>query len=266
MPTHKPEWSSLYTGIANVCELIWHWILTQSLTSLNETESVEHLFHQWHIKTITDSVWRKILQGNTQPCSLCAFKSSLVFTEACMPNWLPPALGTRSGFPLAESEHTVQHSGYRCVTSPVASLSPSLTATIWLHFNVKQGRSPPAPLQRQNLWWESVGKVVPLFFSLASTIWLVKQIALSSCSPICLLSWVLCATATTMPQFPPLLCFCSHTIRMAILVAPVSGKSRRRQFTTYAIKDLYCSFKVLVIWYIMLLLIWMQVSRRYSVL
>lgn len=104
-----------FTGMANVCELIWHRVLTQRLT----TENADHVSHQWHIKTITDSVWRKILQGNTQPSSLCAFKSSSVFTEACTPSWLPlPAPGTTSGYPLAGREHTVQHSGCRWATSP----------------------------------------------------------------------------------------------------------------------------------------------------
>lgn len=82
-----------------------------------------------------------------------------------------PALGTSSGYPLAGSEHTGQHPWYHCATSPDASLSPGLTATIWLPLDPRrQGQSPQLQWQRPNPRWESVGKAVLLPFSPASTV------------------------------------------------------------------------------------------------
>lgn len=111
---------------------VWHRTLTQHLTLwIKDRGNIYH--HQWHIKTITDSVWRQILQDNTQRSSLCAFKSSRVFTEAC-PTDFPLLLAPAAGVPWREV-NTVQHPWCRRATSPAASLSPSLTATIWLPFD-----------------------------------------------------------------------------------------------------------------------------------
>lgn len=179
-----------------------------------------------------------------------------------------PALGIISGYPSAGSEHTGWQPWFRCATSPAASLSPGLTATIWPPFDVGQGQSPVVLRQRLNPWWEPVGKAALLSFSPASTIWLVKQIALSSCSPICPLSWALCAAASTVPQFPPSAVFLlrHHKHSHTCTVAPVSGESPRHQFNMFAIKNLYCSLQMLEKWNNLLLFFCTQVSHRLSVL
>lgn len=142
-----------------------------------------------------------------------------------MPNWLPLPLAPAVGIPWQEVN--TQSSIWDSATPhPPAAI-------ILLSFDVRQGQSPPSPWRWLNLWWESAGTAVPLPCLPASTIWLVKQIALSSCSPICLLSWVFCTAATAVPQFPPLLCSYSDAIRTAIRVALVSGELSRRQFAMF---------------------------------
>lgn len=232
-----------HTGVANVPKLWWPPDAYPASNMATKRERVEHLSHQWHIKTITDSVWREILQDNTRHSSLCAFKSSWVFTEACP-----------TDFPCPWHQQRASLGGKRAHRpAPVIMLChiPQLPASlgltaIWLAFDAGQGRSPPAPRRRPNPQRESGGKVILSSFSPASTIWLVKQIALSSCSPIFLLSQVSCAAAAAPPRLPPPLRFCSDAISTAIRAAPVSGESPRHQFDTFAVKNLRCSLQAAV--------------------
>lgn len=83
---------------------------------------------------------------------------------------------------------------------PDATLSPGLTATFWLLFDVRQGLR--SPVLWPNPWSVSVGKTLVLPFPQTSNNLTTNKLR-SAAAPQSA-RW---AESCALPQFPPLLCF-----------------------------------------------------------